>query len=126
SDRFLINAVLRENTTNAIVSQDRVPAFVDATALAEYRKGFDRDWSRPRFVRAHYVPRGGETIHIVARDIYTRDAVGNLCLDLYRLLKQNGFDAALHADHFDPSLNDIIENKNKLVSRVSPADQLMF
>jgi glycosyltransferase involved in cell wall biosynthesis len=126
SDRFLINAVLRENTTNAIVSQDRLPAFVDATALAEYRKGFDRDWSRPRFVRAHFVPRRGETIHIVARDIHARGAVGNLCLDLYRLLKQNGFDATLHADHFDPSLNDIIENKNKLLSRVSPADQVIF
>ena len=126
SDRFLINAVLRENTTNAIVSQDRLPGFVDASALAEYRKGFDRDWSRPRFIRTHYVPRCGETIHIVARDVYARGAVGDLCLDLYRLLKQNGFDAALHADHFDPSLNDIIENKNKLMSRVRPADQLIL
>jgi len=126
SDRLLINAVLRANTTNAIVDLDRLPAFGNAAALAAFRSTLDRDWRRPRFATPHFVPREGETTHIVARDIYPRDAVGNLCLDLYRLLRQSKIEAALYADNFDISLNDIVVRKTHLAGAVRPHDQLIY
>jgi glycosyltransferase involved in cell wall biosynthesis len=126
SDRLLVNAVLRANTTNAIVDLDRLPAFADAGAMAAFRSGFDRDWSRPRFRAPHFVPAEGEIIHIVARDIFPRDAVGNLCLDLYRLLKQNRMEATLYADNSDLTFNDIVVRKEHLAQRVRATDQLIY
>ena len=123
---FIVNAVLRANTTNAILHLDRVPALPGTDELAAFRATIDRDWSRPRFAPAPFVPGRDETMHIVSPSIFTRDAVGNLCLDLYRMLRQNRIPVRLHAAHTELFLNDIVEPENALADKVGNTDSLLY
>lgn len=119
-------AVLRANTTNAIVSIDRVPAFPTAAGLAAYRAGFSRDWSTPRYAPATFVPGQGETVHLVSPSVHQRDGVGNLCLELYRLMRQNGVPVRLHATVCDPVVNDIAEPQEELGRKAAAGDRILY
>jgi len=50
----------------------------------------------------------------VSQSIQLRDAVGNLCLDVYRMLRQSGVAVELYAGHFDLALNDIVHPLERL------------
>lgn len=121
-----VAAVLRAKTTNAIVSLERIPAFASAADLANFRGRWNRDLSTPAFALAGFQPPAGSTVHVVASSIVQRDAVGRLCLDVYRLLRQNGIDATLHAEHCAPELNDIVRHPRDLAATVGPDDQVLF
>lgn len=124
--RLVVNAVLRENTTNAIVDLDRVPAFADPAAMTTLRAALPRDWSQPRYAPVPVLPAAGETVHIVAPDIALRDGVGNLCLELYRLLRQNDVPVMLHAVRSDFAINDIVRDYRGLAEHVGPADRIIY
>ncbi|MEW9805687.1 glycosyltransferase [Mesorhizobium sp. ZMM04-5] len=124
--RLLLNAVVRSNTTNAILALDRIAAVPGEDALVEFRAAFDRDWSSPRLAPSPYIPDPGQTIHIVSRAIFQRDAVGELCLDLYRMLRQNRIPVRMHAEGCDLTINDIVEPQNLLHERIGPADQVLY
>jgi glycosyltransferase involved in cell wall biosynthesis len=123
---LIVNAVLRSNTSNAIVAIDRVPAFPNEADLTAFRSTYDRDWTEPRYAASPFIPGTGETIHIVSPNIFPRDAVGELCLELYRMLRQNGIPVRLHAQHCDLSINDLVEPEQVAAAKIGRRDQIVY
>ncbi len=124
--RLVINAVLRANITNAIVYLDKVPAFKSRKDLAKFRTGFSREWSLPRFATLTYVFPRTSTVRIVSRNIFPRDAVGNLCLDVFKLLQQNNIPVEIYAENTDLALNDMVRRVDRLVTDIAADDQLLY
>ena len=125
-DRLVVNAVLRMNITNAILYLDKVPAFKRKKDLLSFRGAFSRDWTVPKYANSGYVfPREG-TVRIVSRNIFPRDAVGNLCLEIFRMLRQNNIPSEIYAENTDLSLNDIIRRVDRLANDSSPDDLLFY
>jgi glycosyltransferase involved in cell wall biosynthesis len=118
--------VLRSTITNAILSVDRIPIVSSEHDLKSFRSSFDRDYQSPRYAPPRSVLPVGRRIHIVSRNIFQRDAVGNLCLDLYRMLRQHQISVHLFADNFDLPLNDIISRRETLPSRVGRDDVIIY
>ena len=65
-------------------------------------------------------------MRIVCHDVFIRDAVGNFCLETFRLLKQNGFNAEIYAVNFDLHLNDYVKQISSLANDVSENDYLLY
>jgi len=124
--RLVVNAVLRDNITNAIACLDKVVAFKDSRDLAKFRGGFNRNWDTPRYATANYIFPKDRTIRLVARNLYAGDAVGNLCLDIYRMLLQDDIKAEVYAENFDLSLNDFVRRIDSLKDETRHKDQLLY
>jgi glycosyltransferase involved in cell wall biosynthesis len=124
--RCAVNAVLRSKSANSIVSRAQIPVFADATDRSEFRSGFDRDWGSPRFASPHYLAPAQARVCIVSQSIQLRDAVGNLCLDVYRMLRQNGVAAGMYAEHFDLALNDIVHPLEQLPLDAEKTDDVLY
>ena len=124
--RGVVNAVLRTKSANSIVSLDRIPAFASDRDRSEFRSRFNRDWRTPRFASPHYVPPPRTTVRIVSQSIHLHDAVGNLCLDLYRMLRQNGVAVEMYAGQFDLELNDIVRPVRRLSAEADKDDHVLY
>lgn len=126
-DRLIVNAVLRSSITNAILYLEKVPAFKNKKDLLSFRESFHRDWNVPQYSNPGYVfPRGQTVVRLVSRDIFPRDAVGNLCLEIFRLLRQNKIPSEIYAENSDLSLNDIILRVDRLEADTSSNDFLFY
>lgn len=121
-----VSLVLRANTTNAIVHMDRVPAFGNKAGAKRFRAAWSRNYASPRFAAPGYVAPAGATVHIAAPNIFRRDAVGALCLDIFRMLRQNGIAAEIYADNYNLEMNDVVRRLDALPSRTGPADQILY
>jgi glycosyltransferase involved in cell wall biosynthesis len=126
SQRLAIHVVLRSNATNALLWEEQVPVFATAEELASFRAKFNRNWATPRYALAPYVFDASSTVHLVAPDIFQRDAVGNLALDVFRMLRQNGIPTRLFAANADLAINDLVEPRVLLASQVSPSDHIIY
>jgi glycosyltransferase involved in cell wall biosynthesis len=124
--RLELLIVLRSAITNAILSVDRVPVTYSERDLELFRSGFDRDYRSPRYAPPHYMLSGSRGVHVVSENIFQRDAVGNLCLALYRMLRQHGISVHLFAKQFDLVTNDVIVRRELLVSNVKPEDTVVY
>jgi glycosyltransferase involved in cell wall biosynthesis len=124
--RGIVNAVLRSKSTNSIVSLDQVPAFASLLDRSEFRSRLNRDWRIPRFASPHYAPPPGSTVRIVSQSIQPHDAVGNLCLDLYRMLRQNEVAVEMYAVQLNLELNDIVRPVRRLWSEVRKDDYVLY
>jgi glycosyltransferase involved in cell wall biosynthesis len=124
--RGVVNAVLRTKSANSIVSLDQIPAFASVQDRSEFRSRFNRDWHVPRFASPHYVPPPRTTVRIVSQSIHLHDAVGHLCLDLYRMLRQNGVAVEMYAEHFNLELNDIVRSVSRLSSEGRKDDYVLY
>jgi glycosyltransferase involved in cell wall biosynthesis len=124
--RLELLIVLRSAITNAILSIDRVPVTRSEDDLEAFRAGFDRNYRSPRYASQHYLMPSNRQVYIVANQIHQRDAAGNLCLALYRMLRQQQVAAHLVADAFDMVFNDLIVRRETLASRVRPNDVVIF
>lgn len=124
--RRVFNAVLRSNVTNAIIYIDKVPAFKGVEAATLFRSAFDRHWDRPRLAYLSYVFPRASTVRLVSRNIFPYDAVGNLCLDIYRMLRQNNIAVEMYAEKTDIVLNDIVRKVELLYEEVSSQDQVLY
>ena len=122
----LVNAVLRTKSTNAIVSLDKIPFFTNKQRHLEFRSRVSRDWHTPRFATSPYVLPPDTTIRIVSYAVQSHDAVGNLCLDLYRMLRQNTVAAEVYAEQFELELNDVIRSINRLLLDVKRRDIILY
>jgi len=125
-NRLVVHAVLRAEITNAIVDQDKLPAFRTRQDLEHYRSGFNRDWRTPRYALPSYILPRKSTVRIVSRNIYRRDAVGNLCLEFFRLLRQNNIDVEMYAENADLAINDLVSRYRQLVLDAVPEDQVVY
>jgi glycosyltransferase involved in cell wall biosynthesis len=124
--RAIAHAVLRTKSAGNIAAIDQTPLFASAQDLAEFRASFKRDWSIPRFAPPHFVPPLRTKIRIISQDIRLHDAVGMLCLDLYRMLRQNDVPAAMYAAHFDLEINDIVNPISRLPLDVGKDDTVIY
>jgi glycosyltransferase involved in cell wall biosynthesis len=124
--RGVVNAVLRTKSANSIVALDQIPAFASVQDRSEFRSRFNRDWRVPRFASPHYVPPPRSTVRIVSQSIRLHDAVGNLCLDLYRMLRQSDFAVEMYAERFDLELNDVVRPVRRLSSEVGKDDYVLY
>ncbi|WP_432472039.1 glycosyltransferase [Amphritea sp. HPY] len=125
-DRFVVNAVLRDNITNSIVYLDKIAGFNNDKDLAMFRAGFNRNWDTPRYETSGYIFPKESTIRLVTRNLYAGDAVGNLCLDILRMLVQNGIKAEVYAENFDLTLNDFVHRVDNLRDEAYDKDQLLY
>jgi glycosyltransferase involved in cell wall biosynthesis len=124
--RFVVIAALRARPTNALVDMDRVPAMADASALAAFRAGSRLGLSADGLARPDFAVPAASTVRIVSHHIVDRDAVGNLCIDLHRLLRAAGVPCALYAHHFELAYDDTVRRKRLLAGEITPADQLVY
>lgn len=124
--RMELLIVLRSVITNAILSMDRIPVMRTVADLTEFRSSFDRDFRTPRFAPPHYLMPARRQVHLVAGNIFQRDAVGNLCLALYRMLSQHEVSVRLFGDNFDLAMNDVIERRENLAARLKPDDIILY
>jgi glycosyltransferase involved in cell wall biosynthesis len=125
-NRWAVNAVLRAKSTNSIAALDQIPAFAGPQHQLEFRSRFSRDWLVPRFAAPPYIPSSRATVRIVSQNIHLHDAVGNLCLDLYRMLRQNAVAVEAYADRFSLDLNDIVRPMNRLSLDAKKDDYLLY
>ena len=124
--RSIVNAVLRTKSANAIVSLDHIPAFATEQDLSGFRSKFNRDWRIPRFSACHYVPPPGRTVRIVSQNVNLYDAVGHLCLNLYRMLRQNNVAVEIYAEQFNLEINDIVRPMRRLFEESSKTDYVLY
>jgi glycosyltransferase involved in cell wall biosynthesis len=125
--RCLVHATLRAKTsTRKIVSIDHVPWLADAQDLARFRARFARDGERPRFAAPGFVAAAGATVRIVSPSIRFHDAVGELCLGLYRMLRQHSVAVALYADDVNLEINDIVTPVARLPLDAGQNDTLLY
>jgi glycosyltransferase involved in cell wall biosynthesis len=76
--------------------------------------------------RPGFVWPKGRAVHLVARDIRRRDAVGEFCLQLADLLSENGVSAFLHAENWNPRETPAIGPAAELGRRLRPGDLIFF
>ena len=126
TNRYIVSAVLRSKSTNAVAALDRIPAFMTAEQHAEFRSRFSRNWLVPRFAKPHCTLPRQTTVRIISRSIRLRDAVGNLCLGLYRMLRQNDVAVEAYAEHFNLELNDIVRPISRLASDAREDDCILY
>ena len=126
ANRIELLIVLRSVITHAILSMDRIPVMRSVADLEAFRSSFDRNYQSPRYAPPHYVLPADRRVHIVATNIFQRDAVGNLCLGLYRMLRQHGVGVRLFAENFDLAMNDVIDRRENLLSRLTPNDIIVY
>lgn len=126
STRLAIHVVLRSNATNALLCEEQVPAFATAEELLSFRATFNRDWATPQYALAPYVFDAASTVHLVAPDIFQRDAVGNLALDVFRMFRQNDIPVRMFAANADLPVNDLVEPRVSLAGQVSPSDHIIY
>jgi glycosyltransferase involved in cell wall biosynthesis len=124
--RAIVNAVLRSKSTNSIVSLHQISAFATVQDRSEFRSRFNRDWQVPRFASPHYVPPARTTVRIVSQSIHLHDAIGHLCLDLYRMLRQHGIAVEMYAEQFNLELNDIVRPVSRLSSEGKKDDYVLY
>jgi glycosyltransferase involved in cell wall biosynthesis len=124
--RMELLVVLRSSITNAILSVDRVPVMQSDQDLEKFRSGFDRNYRTPRYAPPHYVLPSHRNVHIVSSNVFQRDAVGNLCLGLYRMLRQHQIAVQLFSENFDLVMNDVVNRRELLASRVRPDDIIIY
>ena len=126
ANRMELQVVLRSAITNAILSIDRIPVLPSVGDLEAFRSSFDRHYQSPRYAPPHYLLPAHRQVHIVATSIFQRDGVGNLCLGLYRMLRQHQVAVSLFADNFDLAMNDVIDRREMLASRVRADDIIIY
>jgi glycosyltransferase involved in cell wall biosynthesis len=126
ASRIELLIVLRSAITNAILSTDRIPVVRSIADLEAFRSRFDRDYQSPRYAPPHHVLPAGRQVHIVAGNIFQRDAVGNLCLGLYRLLRQHQVSVRLFGENFDLAMNDVIDRRENLSFCLKPDDIIIY
>ncbi|MGO9121994.1 MAG: glycosyltransferase [Desulfomonilaceae bacterium] len=124
--RLVANAVLRSNTTNAIVHLDEVPVFRTRKDHEAYRATFSRNWDSPLFADAWFIHPQKITVRIVAPNIFLQDSVGNFCLDVYKLCIQNGISTEMYAGRCDLAINDIVRKIGNLQEDSTPDDTLLY
>lgn len=126
AERMELLAVLRSTITNAIESVDRIPAVSSDRDLIAFRSNFDRNYESPCYVPPHVLLPARTSIHIVSKNMFQRDAVGNLCLGLYRMFRQHRASVNLFADNFDLAMNDIVNRRETLATRLGPDDIIIY
>ncbi len=129
--RYAVSAVLRWKSTNAIAALDRIPAFARTEQQALFRHQFSRNWLVPRFATPQRaLPQRAlpqrTTVRIVSKNIYRRDAVGNLCLAIYRMLRQNDVVVEAYAENFGLELNDIVHPVSRLAVDAKQDDTILY
>jgi glycosyltransferase involved in cell wall biosynthesis len=66
------------------------------------------------------------SIHIIAPDIWHKDAVGNFCLDLAMLLRQDGQKSALYAQYFSADETPEVADMEEFFAKVTPSDTIFL
>jgi glycosyltransferase involved in cell wall biosynthesis len=124
--RMELLVVLRSSITNAILSKDRVPVLLTAEDLRGFRARTDRELQNPRYRPSVHKLVAGQKVHIVSKSMFERDAVGNLCFELYKMLSQVGLQPTLFADNFDLAMNGVINRRVLLSDFVEAEDSVVY
>ncbi|QMV12968.1 glycosyltransferase [Vibrio spartinae] len=123
---YLVNIVIRDNITNGIIFINKVPVFLNNSDYLKFRKEYEIDVNFEKYATVKNLFLSKNTIHIVSRNIFYGDAVGNLCLDIYKMLKQNGIQCELHAEEYDIHLNDTINHISDIESLINSDDRILY
>jgi len=65
-------------------------------------------------------------VHIIAPDIWHKDAVGNFCLDLAMLLRQDSQECALYAQHFSINETPDVADMEEFFAKVASDDTILL
>lgn len=125
--RAIVHAVLRTKSSEKIAAIDHIPLFAAVSDLMSFRARFDRNWAVPRYATPEAAIRPpNRTVRIVSQSVRLHDAVGNLCLDLYRMLRQNGIATGLYAEQCDLAINDICSPISRLLFEAGQHDTVIY
>ncbi len=82
--------------------------------------------SAPWLAKPGFAWPGERAVHLVARDIRRRDAVGEFCLQIRDLLFANGVSAHLHAENWDGRETPEVRAEAGLAQHVLARDLIFF
>lgn len=108
---LVLIAVLRDKLTNKIISKSQIPIFKNTSDKSEYRHN---DFDNVDFYIPNRVLDKNKKIIIISKNMHLRDAVGNLCINLYFLLKKQGLDVELFSNTYDLRMNHLISDYKKI------------
>ena len=126
AERLQLVAVLRSNTSHAIIYMEKIPVFQTEDHHVAYRNSVSNDWHAPQLAKAWFVADATSVVRIICSNIFTQDAVGNFCLDIYRLCQQNNIPVVLYAEYFNPALNKEIRRECRILTDASPNDTILY
>ncbi|MEZ6071968.1 MAG: glycosyltransferase [Pirellulales bacterium] len=127
-DALAVRVVLRDVTTEAIVFEDALLLHnrADSLEAAGASRQLIHQPDTPITSAAWYGWPGDTAIHVVAANIFSRDAVGNFAIDLHRLFRANGIESQLYAAHFDPAVRGAIRHVSSLPETVRDHDLVVL
>jgi glycosyltransferase involved in cell wall biosynthesis len=127
-DALAVRVVLRDVATEAIVFEDVVLLHNKAASIkaAQDAREALRRPETPITSAAWYGWPGDTAVHVVAANIFSRDAVGNFAIDLHRLFLANGIESQLFASRFDPAVRGAIQHVSRLPETVRERDVVLL
>ena len=122
-----VHVVLRPVISEAVRFDDILYLYNASTALEAARQT-RQELEHPRdaapSVPCFVWPRQS-MVHLVATNVFERDAVGNFIFSMYRLLRANALPCQLYASYFDPALRGSILNTCELLDAASEDDLVL-
>jgi glycosyltransferase involved in cell wall biosynthesis len=123
----ILIAVLRANTSNAILHMHKIPVFLSKADHTHYRETRRQEFTNPaRFAESWFLPASKGSVRIVCSNIFAKDAVGQFCFDIYQLCQQNHIPVELYAEYFDLGLNTLIHRESKVLRDTTPDDTIIY
>jgi len=119
-----LHVVLRPVISEAVRFDDIVYVYNAPAALRsaeEHQSAIDFPSTESPSTPWYLWPRNS-TVHLVAMNIFDRDAVGNFTFSLHRLLRSNGVPCQLYASNFDPLFRGAIRHTCELFNAAGPQD----
>ena len=113
---FEFMAVLRDSKTGDMIAIEKIPAVVKN----EY------NWQIPVFFKQESECIMPGVVRLISHHIVEKDAVGNFCLDIYRLCMQNKIPIVLYASNFHLGKHSFIEHENNVLSDTQPEDTILY
>lgn len=123
-DSLVLMVVIRSKDDDAIVEHVNIPCAKTNFQISHFRRHFKRNWNYPIYDQAP-TQRNGGCIRIYARDIFVNDAVGNFCLETFRLLKQNNLDVQMYSENYNLWYCDII-NSGRYIEKDTQAEDIIL
>lgn len=125
--QYILIAVLRANTSNAILHMHKIPLFLSKQDHDHYRAIRCQEFTNTsRFAESWFLPASKGTVRIVCSNIFAKDAVGQFCFDIYQLCQQNHIPVELYAEYFDLGLNTLIRRESKVLFDTTPDDTIIY
>jgi glycosyltransferase involved in cell wall biosynthesis len=123
---LIFMVVIRSRHDDSIAEHVCIPCAKTECQLGEFRRHFDRNYNIANYNKLDNVENFLGCIRIYARDIHANDAVGNFCLEIFRLLRENNIRVQLYAENFNMWYADIVRSVSCISKDACDNDTILY